>query len=275
MRNRISRALQVALVGASLFALSGTAAMANQLEDIKAAGKIRIAIDLGNPPFAMMDANFQPTGSEVETARLLAEGLGVELEIVEVPTASRVQFLVSDKADIAVSTLSITAERLEVVDFSRPHGEIAAIVAAAPDADVSSYADLSGMTVAVTRGTTNDVELTNGIEGVDNVNVVRFEDDPTSSAAVTSGQVDAYATSRPLFTELKNANPDLNLEEKFVVQSWPLAIALQQDEPELKEWINQWLEEKLGDGTLVDIYEKYHGVRLDPGYLASLDPRNG
>ena len=48
-------------------------AHADALDDIKKAGKIRIAIDLGVPPYGMTDDKLQPTGLDVETARLLAK----------------------------------------------------------------------------------------------------------------------------------------------------------------------------------------------------------
>ena len=49
-------------------------------EIIKQAKKIRIAIDLGLPPFGMTDEKMQPTGSDVETARLLARHYGFTVE---------------------------------------------------------------------------------------------------------------------------------------------------------------------------------------------------
>ena len=48
-------------------------AHADALDDIKKAGKIRIAIDLGVPPYGMTDDKLQPTGLDVEAARLLAK----------------------------------------------------------------------------------------------------------------------------------------------------------------------------------------------------------
>ena len=75
--------LQRAITGVAFILLSlGLSAHADTLDDIKKAGKIRIAIDLAIPPFGMTDDKMQPTGSDVDLARLLAKDLGVELEIV-------------------------------------------------------------------------------------------------------------------------------------------------------------------------------------------------
>src|SRR3978361_841444 len=65
-------------------------AHADALDDIKKAGKIRIAIDLGVPPYGMTDDKMQATGSDIETARALAKDWGVEFEHVPTTGASRI-----------------------------------------------------------------------------------------------------------------------------------------------------------------------------------------
>ena len=60
-------------------------AHADALDDIKKAGKIRIAIDLGVPPYGMTDDKMQPAGLDVEVAKLIAKDWGLEFEHVLVP----------------------------------------------------------------------------------------------------------------------------------------------------------------------------------------------
>ena len=66
-------ALRLILGAAFALASFGLAAHADTLDDIRKAGKIRIAIDLAIPPFGMTDDKMQPTGSDVDLARLLAQ----------------------------------------------------------------------------------------------------------------------------------------------------------------------------------------------------------
>ena len=95
---RRSTLLKAALAFTAVAAMAS--AHADLLDDIKAAKKIRVAIDLGAPPYGMTDGQMKPTGSDVETARLLAKDLGVELEIVQTTGANRIPFLQTGKADI-------------------------------------------------------------------------------------------------------------------------------------------------------------------------------
>src|ERR1044072_1559229 len=76
-------------------------AHADTLDEIKKAGKIRIAIDTAIPPFGMTDDKMQPTGSDVDLARLLAKDLGVQLEIVTTTGPSRIPMLQTNKDHIA------------------------------------------------------------------------------------------------------------------------------------------------------------------------------
>jgi len=94
-------------------------AHADALDDIRKAGKIRIAIDLGVPPYGMTDDNLQPTGLDVEAARLLAKDWGLEFEHVPTTGASRIPALQTGKADLVISSLSYTAERAKVIDRKR------------------------------------------------------------------------------------------------------------------------------------------------------------
>ena len=83
MTKTFARRRILGAAGAALAVLTfGVPAEADTLDDIRKAGKVRIAIDLAIPPFGITDDKMQPAGSDVDLARLLAKDLGVELEIV-------------------------------------------------------------------------------------------------------------------------------------------------------------------------------------------------
>ena len=151
-------------------------AHADLLDDIRAAKKVRIAIDLGVPPYGMTDAQMKATGSDVETARLLTKDLGVELEIVQTTGANRIPFLQTGKADIVVSSLSVTPEREKVIDFSVPYAQILSVIAGPKASTIKGFEDLAGKRVASTRGTTNDKLAT---ESAKDAQIVRYDDDAT------------------------------------------------------------------------------------------------
>jgi polar amino acid transport system substrate-binding protein len=243
-------ALMLAVVAAT------GSAHADLLDDIRAAKKIRIAIDLGVPPYGMTDGQMMPTGSDVETARLLAKDLGVELEIVQTTGANRIPFLQTGKADIVVSSLSVTPEREKVIDFSVPYAQILAVVAAPKSVAIKGFDNLAGKRVASTRGTTNDKLVT---EGAKDAQIVRFDDDATLITAVSSGQVDTVATSPALVKTMRENAPQLDLEVKFVMKGFPLGIGMRKGEARLQGWINTWIQTNSNNGQLAAIHKKFHG----------------
>jgi polar amino acid transport system substrate-binding protein len=251
---RRSTLLKGALVLTAIAAMGS--ARADLLDDIKAAKKIRIAIDLGVPPYGMTDGQMKPVGSDVETARLLAKDLGVELEIVQTTGANRVPFLQTGKADIVISSLSVTPEREKVIDFSVPYAQILSVIAGPKSVAIKGYEDLAGKRVASTRGTTNDKLAT---ESAKDAQITRFDDDATLITAVTSGQVDIVATSPALVKTMRENAPQLDLEVKFVMKGFPLGIGMRKGETKLQGWINGWIQTNTSNGQLAAIHKKFHG----------------
>jgi polar amino acid transport system substrate-binding protein len=261
---KIASVLRLILGAAFAFLSLGVAAHADTLDDIKKAGKIRIAIDLAIPPFGMTDDKMQPAGSDVDLARLLANDLGVQLEIVTTTGPSRIPMLQTNKADIVVSTLSITPDRAKVIDFSLPYADHPSVVAGMKSATIKELSDLDGKKVAVVRGTTQDSDLTQKAKGAQ---LVRYEDDATMALAFASGQVDIIATARSLLPAISKKNPARTLEPKITMQTNYLAIGMRKDEPKLLAWVNDWVRTNLQNGKLVAIYKTHHGIDIDPALL--------
>ncbi|MCR6727783.1 transporter substrate-binding domain-containing protein [Agrobacterium fabrum] len=248
------------VVGAMLTTLT-VPALADTYTDIITAKKIRISTDLAIPPSGMLDANLKPVGSDVETAQLLAKDWGVELEFVQTTGATRIPNLQTNKADIVISTLSVTPERAQVIDFSKPYAGLLSVIAAPAASPIKDWVDLKGQTVTVTRGTTQDSELTK-LAGEHGFTVTRYDDDATMVTAAVSGQAKAIATSATLVKQVHDKNPSLAFEPKITIRVLNLAIGVRKNEPELLAKVNEWVAANLKNGKLNEIYQKYHGTPI-------------
>jgi polar amino acid transport system substrate-binding protein len=214
------------------------AANADALDDIKKSGKIRIAVDLGVPPYGMTDDKMQATGSDIETAKLLAADWGLQFEHVPTTGAARIPSLQTGKADLVISTLSITPERAKVIDFSKGYAVLRTVIAAPKNVALKGMADLDGKTVGTVRGTTHDTQLTK--EGPKGMKLVRYEDDATEAQAFLSGQVDIFSTAELLVAPIDKKNPARQVEVKFVLDTFKLAIGVKKDEKRLVEEVDKW-----------------------------------
>ena len=252
-------------VGALLLACFAQAVFADQLDDIKKAGAIRVATAMGNPLYSFSDAEMKPTGSDIDTAALLAHDLGVKFDLVPITNAARIPTLQANKADIVVSNLSITPERAKVVDFSNPYAVISIIVAGPKNIKIKDYADLDGKRIGLTRATVNDTMTTDLAKGA---HILRYEDDATLITSVVTGQVSIFSSTPANLGEVNKRAPNLNMEQKFTQKDFLLGIALNKDQPKFKEWINDWIAANLKNGKLNAIYKKYHGKDLPASVTA-------
>ncbi|WP_312981608.1 transporter substrate-binding domain-containing protein [Atlantibacter sp.] len=254
----MSPAKHILMLATLLSAVVTLPASANALEEIQKRGEIRVATDLSIPPSGMLDASMKPVGSDVETAELLAKDWGLKLKFIETTGATRIPNLQTGKADIVISTLSVTPQRAEVIDFSRAYAGLRSVIGAPAATKISDWADLKGHAITVTRGTTQDSMLTKDA-AKNGVTIQRYDDDATMVTAAVSGQAYAVATSATLVNQIKKQNPKLAFEPKMTLTVFDLAIGVKKNEPELKAKLDEWIAANLKNGKLNAIYQKYHG----------------
>ncbi|MBO1079759.1 transporter substrate-binding domain-containing protein [Roseomonas haemaphysalidis] len=243
------------LAAAGLFARP---ARADSLDDIRKNKKVRIAVAMGIPLFAYMDAGLNPTGSDVETAKMIAKSLGAELDLIQITNAARVPTIQTRKADILIASLAITPERKRAIDFTIPYATLDIIVAGVAALAVKDYPDLVGKRIGVTRATVNDVMVTQNARGAE---IVRFEDDATLITAVVSGQLDLVSTQTAVLASM-NEKRASKLDVKFVQQELNLGMALPKGEPALQGWLNEWIRTAFNDGSLNTMFKKFHNRDL-------------
>jgi len=251
---RLMTAFAMLVTSVCLFA---TAPSAQTLEAIQKRGKVLIAIDTGTPPYGMMSSEMKPEGIDVDMANRIAKDLGVPLEIVPVTGPNRIAFLLTNKADIVISTFSVTAERAKSIAFTIPYGAEEVVVAGKKDVNARTIADLSGKSVAVVRGTIQDTETSR--VAPQGVTIRRYEDDATAASAILAGQVDLFVNGAILSKAIMDKDPNKSLEQKFVLRSSPYSIGVRRNDPDFLHMLNTFIYTYRLDGTLAAIQKKWLG----------------
>ncbi len=255
--------IAVALVAMLPVLLSTQGAQAEStLDRILREKKIRITAEVTSPPFGILDKDGKPDGSEIATARQLAKDLGVDVEFVQVTAPNRIPALLAGKADVAISSLSITLDRAKTVMFANPHGALSIVITAPAAVTLKSAADLKGKRVGLTRATLEEATVPKiAPEGT---NIVFFDDIAATIQALLSGQIDAAGMSAFAAKSVADRNPDKKLENKFTVTTAYYSAVVRPGDFELLQWINTWVFINTRNGVLADIYKKYTGVDLPP-----------
>ncbi|MBJ3761516.1 transporter substrate-binding domain-containing protein [Maribius pontilimi] len=231
-----------------------------ELSDILERGTVRIAVPESFPPFGALGPSGEHEGYDVDVARLVAENMGVELEIVPVVSKQRIPFLETDRVDMVISVMGANPERARSIWFSAAYAPFYSGAFATADKSIESADDLSGMSVGLTGGTLEDLELTK--IAPDDVEIVRFGDNAATMSAFTSGQVDVLVSGNTAAAEITEKNPDMGLETKFILKQSPAFIGIKKGDTDLLQWTNVFILHKKLGGELDEISQKWLGQPL-------------
>src|SRR5690348_3322565 len=114
------------LFGLGLIAGIGitTANAADALQDIQSRGTIKVGMLVDFPPYGLMSEQNQPDGYDADVAKLLAQDMGIKLQLVPVTGPNRIPYLLSGQVDVLVASLGIRPERAKSVEFSEAYAAI-------------------------------------------------------------------------------------------------------------------------------------------------------
>lgn len=173
-----------------------------------------VAMELQFPPFEMAEADGTPYGISVEMAYALGEYLDRPVIIENTSWTGLIPSVQSGKADLIISSMSVTEEREKVVDFSIPYAASGLTLLINQDSDVTKYTDLDkeGVVVAVKSGTIGAIWAQENLPS-DNIRI--FDEVAACALEVSQGKVDAFIYDALTTFELQKKFPDstfVNLE---------------------------------------------------------------
>ncbi|RUV39054.1 transporter substrate-binding domain-containing protein, partial [Mesorhizobium sp. M7A.F.Ca.MR.228.00.0.0] len=93
------------IAGLALAGLTA-AASAGTLDDITKRGELRVAVQTQGPPFSLVGANGERTGSSVELAEMMAKEMGVKITFLDFDWDGLIPALLSGKADLLVADMT-------------------------------------------------------------------------------------------------------------------------------------------------------------------------
>jgi polar amino acid transport system substrate-binding protein len=134
--------------------------------DLAPTGKLRAAINFGNPVLAIKDESTgQPSGVSVDLARELARRLGVAVELVTFPAAGKVtDALKSGVWDVAF--LAIDPVRAAEISYTPPYVVVEGAYLVSNDSPIrgNEEVDRTGVRIAVATGSAYDLYLTRALK---------------------------------------------------------------------------------------------------------------
>ncbi len=245
------------LMIAGLMAGCGSSEPTNELNTIED-GKLIMSTNAAFPPYEMTDDNGNYIGIDVEVAQAIADKLGLELVIDNMEFTAALEAAQKGKSDMVMAGVTVTEDRLMVMDFSDSYATGIQVVIVPEDSDITSIDDLVGKKIGTQMGTTGYIYASDSPEngGYGEDNVVAYDNGITAVQALQNGQIDAVIIDNAPAQAFVEANPGLKiLEAEWLTENY--AIGFAKGNTKLVEAVNKALAELIADGTVQKIVDKY------------------
>jgi polar amino acid transport system substrate-binding protein len=219
-----------------------------------------VGTDAAYAPFESQNERGEIVGFDIDVVKAVAQKGGFEVKFVNTPWEGIFNALNQGDRDLLVSSVTITDERKQTMDFSAPYFNAAQLIAVRQTSKVAKFDDLKKLKVGVQTGTTGDEAVTK-LLGKNNPNVKRFESTPLALKELEAGGVDAVVADNGVVVHYIANNPGGKFktvaDPAFVPEQYGMAV--RKGNKELLDKINQGLAAIKGDGTYDKIYAQYFG----------------
>lgn len=246
---KIITTLLVAAVLVSIALISGCSS--------KASDKITVAMELAYPPFETKDDAGNPSGVSVDFAKAFGEYIGKEVEISNTAWDGLIPSLKTGKADLIISSMTITEKRKEEVDFSNPYANSLLAILSNKNSGINSIDDLNkpGKKVAVKTGSTGFLYAQ---EHLTNAEIISLADESACVTEVSQGKADGFLYDQLTIYRNNQNNPDTT-KAIFIpfqnVEYWGAAV--KKDNTELLNQMNEFIEKFTSEGGFDKLTDKY------------------
>ncbi len=237
---------------------SASVVAGNRLDAIKDRGRLVVGMSLLYEPQMFRDDSGNPAGYDVELMQMLADDLGVELDIQDLEFPALMPGLIAEQFDLVSVGLVGRPERLEQLWFTCPYVPYRQVVVVNDGAGITSLDQLnsSGVTMTALIGSTA-ANLTS--TRFPDAELVELDQAP-AFLEVAAGRADAIVVEEYLAIPFvrENAgtsilNPDAPFSQEY--GAW----AVPRGEVVWLDYLNGWLSYYISRGTLDELYTKWIG----------------
>ena len=204
------------------------------------------------PPYEYVEGD-KIVGIDAEIAQLIADKLGMELQIVDIAFDSIIPGVQSKKYDMGMAGLTVNDERLEKVNFSTSYATGVQVVIVKEGSDIKTIDDITGKKIGVQTSTTGDI-YASGDYGEDAV--TRYDNGAVAVQALLADKVDCVIIDNEPAKSYVAANEGLEiLDTEYAVEDY--AICFAKDNTELQTKVDAALKDLIADGSVQTVIDKY------------------
>ena len=213
----------------------------------------------------------QEQGFDIDLADAIAQslfgnGYQSRLRFVAISTDNRIPDLQNHVVDLVIDTMTITCERIALVDFSAVYYNASQRLLVQSGSGISSLADLAGKSVCAQTGSTS-IALIQAADTSPKPHAIETTDISDCLVLLQEGQVSAISTDDTILAGLAKQDPNLEVVGPQLAPE-PYGVAMRLGETDLQEYVNGVLAQYEADGGWQASYDRW----LAPSLKASTPP---
>jgi glutamate transport system substrate-binding protein len=226
------------------------------MAELQDKGEIVIGVKFDVPPFGFKNPQSGDVeGFDVDLGRAIADELGVEPRFIEAISDNRIPFLEDGTADLILSTMTITGERDQEIDFSEPYYVARGRILVPQDSDIRGIEDLPGNSVCTALGSTYEETLRREARGAD----LRLVDSYSECLELLqNGAVDAISTDDVILTGMIIQDDTLKMVGDELTTE-PYGAGIRDGDRQFQQFVDGVVSAFKEDGRWADTYQEWVG----------------
>ncbi len=219
--------------------------------------KITVGTDATWPPMEFVNEDREIVGFDIDLMEAIAREAGFEVEFQNTAWDGIFAGLGAGEYDAVISSVTITEERQETMDFSEPYinaGQV--LIVRSDQSGVTTLSDLEGESVGAQIGTTGAIEVDN----TDGVELRTYDELGLAIEDLANGRISGVVADTPIAADyvLQNDNYSDRLQivgEPFTEEYY--GVAVEKGNDEVLALINEGLEAVIESGEIEELKDKW------------------
>ena len=218
---------------------------------------VSVATDATWPPMEYVNEQKEIVGFDIDVFRAAAKAAGFEITVRNAAWDGIFAGLAGGNYDAVISSITITEERKQAMDFSIPYINAGQVLIVNEETNnISSLNDLDGMDVGAQIGTTGAL----AIQQTEGATLKTYDELGLAMADLVNGKLAAVVADTPIAADFALNNPEYKEVLKIVGEPFTeeyYGIAVKKGNQELLDRINSGLESIKASGELDQLIAKW------------------
>ena len=227
-------------------------------QEIVQRGYIKVGINVDSKPFGFYDNKGNVVGYDADLAHYIAQYIVKNhngVRFFPVTPSNRLIKASTGEVDLVISTVTITPQRQEVVNFSIPYDSAGQALLVKSSSRITTLQDLSGENVGVIFGTTAEKNLPRLLP---TANIRGFRSYPDAYKALKDGQISALTSDDTILNRFALDDKDVKLlPRRYSNEPYGIAFKKSESSARLKQELDFAIKDMQRKNIIIRLRKKW------------------